>query len=134
MHRVLANFANFAFLLMFLLIWNYHSFPLISSAWKSPELWYIVLKDNNGCLLRVIALQLNTKNIKHNLLILLNVFESLNNQPCLFENNLTNPSILSRNKKWLLSPAAKVGISGSPIHEYGVELLEIFRGVPWEQF
>ena len=98
MHRVLANFANFAFLL-FLLIWNYHSFPLISLAWKSPKLRYIVSKDNNGCLLRVIAPQLNAKTIKHNLLILLNVFESLNNQPCLFENNLTNLSILNTKKK-----------------------------------
>ena len=92
MHWVLANFANFAFLLKFLLIWNYHSFPLISAAWKSSELWYIVLKDNNGCLLRAIPLRLNAKNIKHNLLILLNDFESLNNRPCLFENDLTTPA------------------------------------------
>ena len=92
MHWVLANFANFAFLLKFLLIWNYHSVPLISAAWKSWELWYIVLKDNNGCLLRVIPLCLNAKSIKHNLLILLNVFESLNNRSCLFENDLTTPA------------------------------------------
>ena len=113
MHWVLANFANFAFLLKFLLIWNYHSFPLISAAWKSWELWYIVLKDNNGCLLRVIPLCLNAKSIKHNLLILLNVFESLNNRPCLFENDLTTPaSLVEIRNRLFMTPIFTVLFNG----------------------
>ena len=59
----------------------------------------VLKKDNNSCLLWVIPLHFNAKYIEHNLLILLNVFESLKNEQCLFKNNLTNPSTLSRNKK-----------------------------------
>ena len=55
---------------------------------------YYLKKDNNSCLLRVIPPYFNPKYIEHNLLILLNVIESIKNGPCLFENNLTNPSTL----------------------------------------
>ena len=45
------------------------SSPLISLTWTSSEVGWMVLKDNNGCVMWVTYMLLNAKIIKYNLLI-----------------------------------------------------------------